>query len=215
MSIIGTNLSDSTDRTIFARLPLAIDGAFVSFDVPSAGISVPGHVSYVSPKQINVQVPWELAGQTSAQMKVTISSAYGNVFTVPIAPTSPAFFEIAAGQVAAQDLSFAIITPSHPAVRGSYVTLYCNGLGPVSNQPASGDPAPGVEPLARTTTTPVVTFGTTAAPASSVAFSGMTPNTTGLYQINVIVPDSLAPGNYPLTVSIGGKTSKASGIVVK
>jgi minor extracellular serine protease Vpr len=215
MSIIGTNLSDSTDRTIFARLPLAIDGAFVSFDVPSAGISVPGHVSYVSPKQINVQVPWELAGQTSAQMKVTISSAYGNVFTVPIAPTSPAFFEIAAGQVAAQDLSFAIITPSHPAVRGSYVTLYCNGLGPVSNQPASGDPAPGVEPLARTTTTPVVTFGTTVAPASSVAFSGMTPNTTGLYQINVIVPDSLAPGNYPLTVSIGGKTSKASGIVVK
>jgi minor extracellular serine protease Vpr len=213
MSIIGTNLSDFTDRTIFARLPLSIDGAFVSFDVPSAGISVPGHVSYVSPTQINVQVPWELAGQASAQMKVTVSSAYGNIFTVPLAAYSPAFFEIAPGQVAAEDLSYAIITPTHPAVRGTIITLYANGLGPVNNQPASGDPSPAAEPLARTTTTPVVMFGTTQ--ATDISFSGMTPNTTGLYQINVTVPASLVPGNTPLTVSIGGKTSKVSGIVVQ
>ncbi len=215
VTIVGTALSDFTDRTVTARLPLSIDGASVSFDVPAAGISVPGHLSYASDTQINVQVPWELAGQASAQMKVSISSAIGNVFTAPVAAYSPAFFEIAPGEVAAEDLSYGIITPTHPAVRGAYVTLYANGLGPVSNQPPSGDPSPAVEPLARTSTTPVVTFGTTVAPASSVAFSGMTPGTTGLYQINVIVPASLAPGNIPLTVTIGGKTSKASGITVQ
>ena len=208
----GTGLSDYTDQTYTARLPLSIDAAFVSFDVPSAGISVPGHLSYASPNQINLQVPWELAGQKAAQMKVTIDFTYGNVFTVPIALYSPAFFEIAPGEVAAEDLSYAVITPSHPAVHGQVVTLYVNGLGPTSNQPASGDPSPGAANLAQTTTQPIVTFGTTQATPS---FSGLTPGIAGLYQINVTVPSTLAPGNYPVTVTIGGVTSKASGIQVQ
>jgi uncharacterized protein (TIGR03437 family) len=213
ITILGTGLCDFTDQTYTARLPLSIDLSIVSFDVPSAGISVPGHLSYASPNQINVQVPWELAGQKSAQMKVTIDFTYGNVFTIPIALYSPAFFEIAPGEVAAEDLSYTVITPSHPAIHGNIVTLYANGLGPVSNQPVSGDPSPGAATLAQTTTTPVVTFGTTA--ATTVSFSGLTPGIAGLYQINVTVPSTLAPGNYPLTVAIGGVTSKASGIQVQ
>ena len=78
ISIFGSNLSDFTDSTGSANLPLAIDLVNVSFDVPSAGISVPGHLIYVSANQVNVQVPWELQGQTSAQVKVTIDYTYGN-----------------------------------------------------------------------------------------------------------------------------------------
>jgi uncharacterized protein (TIGR03437 family) len=146
-------------------------------------------------------------------MKVTINFTYGNVFAIPIALTSPAFFEIAPGEVAAEDLTYTVITPSHPAVHGQTVTLYANGLGPVSNQPASGDPSPGAPNLAQTTSLPIVTFGTTQ--ATTVSFSGLTPGIAGLYQINVVVPSTLASGNYPLTVSIGGVTSKASGIQVQ
>jgi minor extracellular serine protease Vpr len=213
ITILGTGLCDYTDQTYTARLPLSIDACIVSFDVPSAGISVPGHLSYASPNQINVQVPWELAGQKIAMMKVTINFTYGNVFAIPIALTSPAFFEIAPGEVAAEDLTYTVITPSHPAVHGQTVTLYANGLGPVSNQPASGDPSPGAPNLAQTTSLPIVTFGTTQ--ATTVSFSGLTPGIAGLYQINVVVPSTLASGNYPLTVSIGGVTSKASGIQVQ
>jgi minor extracellular serine protease Vpr len=212
ITILGTGLSDYTDQTYTARLPLSIDSCIVSFDVLSAGISVPGHLSYASPNQINVQVPWELAGQKTAQMKVTINFTYGNVFTIPLALYSPAFFEIATGEVAAEDLSYTVITPSHPAVHGQTVTLYANGLGPVSNQPASGDPSPSAPNLAQTTTVPIVTFGTAQATPS---FTGLTPGIAGLYQINVTVPSTLAPGNYPLTVTIGGVTSKASGIQVQ
>jgi uncharacterized protein (TIGR03437 family) len=211
ISILGTALCDFIDQTYAARLPLSLE-SIVSFDVPSTGISVPGHLSYASPAQINVQVPWELAGQKTAQMKVTIGFSYGNVFTVPIALYSPAFFEIAPGEAAAEDLTYAVITPSHPAVHGQTVTLYANGLGPVTNQPVSGDPSPGAPNLAQTTTQPIVTFGTTQATPS---FSGLTPGIAGLYQINVTVPSTLAPGNYPLTVTIGGVTSKASGIQVQ
>ncbi len=214
IAIYGSGLSDTTDVTQTAKLPAAIDFVRVSFDVPSAGISVPGHLVFVSSGQVNVQVPWELQGQTSAQVKVTIDGVNGNVVTVPIANYAPAFFEIGAGVVAAIDplnASNPIITSTNAAKRGKIISLYCNGLGPVSNQPASGDPA-STAVLAQTTTLPVVTIG---GQPAAVAFSGLTPGLPGLYQINVTVPAGIGTGNQPVTLSIGGATAKASGITVQ
>ena len=64
------------------------------------------------------------------------------------------------------------------------LTIYANGLGAVTNQPASGEPSPG-QPLAQTTATPTVTIGCSTA---SLIFSGLTPSSVGLYQVNVTVP---------------------------
>jgi uncharacterized protein (TIGR03437 family) len=89
--------------------------------------------------------------------------------------------------------------------------VFANGLGPVTNQPASGDPALA-DPLSWTTTQPVVSIG--GRPAS-VGFSGLTPTLPGLYQLNVTVPSDLAPGTYPITVAIGGKTSPNSSLSVQ
>jgi minor extracellular serine protease Vpr len=211
ISIFGSALSDDTDSSSTARLPLAIDYVIVSFDVPSAGISVPGHLTYVSPSQVNVQVPWELEGQTSAQVKVTIDYSYGNVVTLPLQNFAPSFLEVLPGAVAALDMNYATIGASNPAVRGQSIALYANGLGPVTNTPASGDPASSTS-LAATTSTPVVTIGGATAP---VSFSGLAPGFAGLYQINVTVPSTIAAGQQPVVVSIGGQTSKASGIMVR
>ena len=49
---------------------------------------------------------------------------------------------------------------------------------------------------------------------AQVLFSGLTPGVGALYVLNVVVPPSLAAGTYPITVSIGGKTSAAASIVV-
>jgi uncharacterized protein (TIGR03437 family) len=120
-------------------------------------------------------------------------------------------FEISPGVVAALDSNFQVIGASNPARRGQVVQLYANGLGPVSNQPASGDPAPA-SPLAETKSAPVVMIG---GQQAAVSFSGLAPGFAGLYQINVTIPQNLAPGNQPVTVAIGGQTSKASSIVVQ
>jgi uncharacterized protein (TIGR03437 family) len=215
ITIFGSNLSNTTSSATTAMLPLAIDYTTVSFDVPSAQLSLPGHIVYVSPNQVNVQVPWELQGQSSVQVKVTVSdpsgSAYGNVVTVPLSDYAPAFFEIGGGQVAALDVSFKVIGTGNPAIRGQAVQLYANGLGPVDGQPASGDPAP-LFPLASCKSQPVVTI---VGQTTQGGFCGLAPGFAGLYQINVTVPLGLAPGTYPVAVSIGGQTSKASNIVVQ
>ncbi|MGA8647615.1 MAG: hypothetical protein WB628_12290, partial [Candidatus Sulfotelmatobacter sp.] len=75
-AIFGTNLMDTNNLSNYAiynsqlyesynssnsptdgSLPLQIDYTSVSFDVPSAGISVPGYISFASPTQVNVWVP--------------------------------------------------------------------------------------------------------------------------------------------------------------
>ena len=216
ITIFGSDLAGgSTDSATTSILPLAIDFVTVSFDVPSAQLSLPGHLVYVSDSQVNVQVPWELQGQSSVQIKVSAGDgfgvAFGNVVTVPLAEYAPAFFEIGGGQVAALDLSSKVITTSNPAQRGQIVELFANSLGLVSNQPASGDPAP-TSPLAMCSSAATVTIGSQTVPAG---FCGLAPGFPGLYQVNATIPTILTPGTYPITVSIGGQTSPAASIAVR
>jgi uncharacterized protein (TIGR03437 family) len=210
VAIYGTGLSDYSYSNPYTTLPMSLAYVTASFDVPSAKLSVPARLVYVSPSQVNVQVPWELQGQTSAQLKIVLfENEPGNVVTVPLADYGPAFFHTAAD---ALDENFKVITAANPAKRGGVAQLFLNGLGPVNNQPESGAPASGTN-LATTKQTPVVMIGGMQAP---VAFSGLAPGFPGLYQVNVTVPQGVTPGAaVPITVSIGGKTSKESTIPVQ
>jgi uncharacterized protein (TIGR03437 family) len=221
IAIFGSNLLDTNYQvssvgdtgvsTADGTLPLVIDGTTVSFDVPSAGISVPGHLTFANTGQVNVHVPWELQGQSSVKVKVSIDDYFfiGNVVDVPLAQYTPAFFQ-GNGVIAAEDAKTgAVITSANPAVPGEIVALYMNGLGPVTNQPASGSPAGS--PLSQTTTNPTVNFGSQQA---QVLFSGLAPGFAGLYQVNVVVPAGLT-GNQQVTVAIGGTTSPAATLPLK
>jgi uncharacterized protein (TIGR03437 family) len=202
ISIFGTNFGLNTASTTAARLPLSLLRTSVSFDVPEANLSVPGHPFYVSSRQVNVQVPWELRGQHSVRMKVSIENASGAVFDVPVADYSPGLFTYASGGqifAVAQNAGFAAVTPDNPAIRGQTVTLYGTGFGPVTNPPASGDPAS--DSSAITLVTPDVTVGGVAA---KVGFSGLAPGFAGLYQINVTIPQDAPAGMQPLHISANG-----------
>ena len=95
---------------------------------------------------------------------------------------------------------------------GEFISIYCTGLGTVSNQPATGAAAQA-SPLSVTTTIPTVTIGGVAA---QVGFSGLTPGAVGLYQVNVQVPAGARTGDaVPVILSIGGATSNAATIAVQ
>ena len=203
ITIYGTALSDATQVESTTSLPVALSDVSVSFD--GGGLSLPGHISYVSPGQINVQIPWEFQGQSSVAIKVIVSGLPSSVYTVPLAPASPGVFAIV------DATSGAVVTAGTPVKRGDALVIYANGLGAVSNQPASGEPSPA-QPLAATSVTPGVTIGGSTAP---LIFSGLTPGSVGLYQVNVTVPSNAPTGSQPLVIALSGINSQAVSVLVQ
>ena len=210
IAIFGAALSDATRVFTTPNLPLSLARVSVSFDALARNLSLPGRIHFVSPEQINVQVPWELQGLNSVLLKVRIGWISSALYTLPLADYSPAFFERvdAAGRrvIAALDEGFRVVESGNPARRGRVVQLYANGLGPVDPTPPTGEPTPA-QPLHLTRVQPEVTVGGRRA---QVSFSGLAPYLVGLYQINAVVPADAPTGLQEVRITIGGVTSKAA-----
>jgi uncharacterized protein (TIGR03437 family) len=46
-------------------------------------------------------------------------------------------------------------------------------------------------------------------PAANVLYTGITPSSPGLYQLNIKLPDATPDGDLPLVIEIGGVQSPA------
>jgi minor extracellular serine protease Vpr len=228
ISIFGSGLSESYLAVFTPYLPLSLAGVSVSFDVPAANIHVPAHFYFVNATQIDVQIPWELAGQPTAEVKVTLSDSVSKtvrpgdaelgtfqsqLVTIPIGTYAPEFFlyvdQSGTTLAAALDQNNVVIGTANPVQQGGVAQLFLNGLGPVASgtQPASGQPSPGTPSLATTPTTPVVTIG---GQPATVLFSGLAPLAVGLYQVNVEVPTGIVSGNEPVVLTIGSVISNTA-----
>ena len=214
----GAPVSPGSIATVFGlNLAGSSSGSLV---VQMNSITAPVYAATAT--QINFQVPWELAGLAQAELKITIAGVASNTIQVPLAASQPAIFtanSTGAGQavaVIANTSSLAapagVFAGSRPAGRGEFITIYATGLGPVSNRPPTGVPAPA-SPLSPITTLIAVTIGGISAP---VNFAGLAPGFFGLYQINAQIPSSLRPADaVPVTVSVGGTLSNTTTIAVR
>jgi minor extracellular serine protease Vpr len=209
ISIFGTALADATEAYSGTSLPVSLSYGSVTFDAP--GLSLPGHLQFVSPGQVNVQIPWEFQGLTSVQMSVASNYLYSDYYTVPLAAYSPGFFPYAGNAAAIDFEAGSIVTSATPAKRGHTVELFVNGLGAVSTTPASGDPA-STTALSNTLATPTVTLGGVNLP---VSFSGLAPGFVGLYQVNALLPADAPTGSQQLVITIGGISSAPATLPVQ
>jgi uncharacterized protein (TIGR03437 family) len=99
---------------------------------------------------------------------------------------------------------------THPAKAGDTLTLWAIGLGPTSPSVATGQPAPSIEPFARLTSTPVVTFGGGIGGATAnPLFAGLSPTYAGLYQVNVTIPANAPKGNVYVSLAFSDSTSNS------
>ena len=217
----GAAVSPGSILSVFGSFPLYATAQAPSLPLPAslAGVSVnvggiPAPLFYAAGSQVNVQIPWELAGQARATVTAAAWGQAGATQTVSLAPFSPGIFSMNAlgwGQGAIQDSSHRLVDSANPVSAGSPIIIYCTGLGAVTNQPPTGAAAP-MRPLAETTTKPTVVIG--GAPAG-VQFSGLAPGLAGAYQVNAVVPNGSATGDaVPVTISIGGMTSNTVTIAV-
>lgn len=141
-------------------------------------------------RQVNVQIPWELAGVTDAGLIVTVDGQKSPPIAIKLAPTAPYIF-VAGG--------LPLITRQLPARTGS-LTIYGTGFGPVNNQPATGSLTPAF--TSSTLTTPIVLLS--GVPVE-VTFSGLAPGLVGVWQVIVKLREDLpyAP-SVPLKLSFDG-----------
>lgn len=216
-SVFGTGLSSLSQSAATKPLPTSLGTATLRFNS-----SLPVPMFAVSPGQINFQVPWELAGQTQALLTVTEGGVTSPPETVRLAAFAPGIFTI--GQAGCQGAvlgasSGVLAAPtgripgriSRPVLPGEFITIFGTGLGPVTDQPRSGEAASSSR-LSSTTLLPEVSIGSIPA---RVTFSGLAPDFVGLYQVNAQVPANVPLGSaVPIVLSVGPARSNIATIAV-
>jgi uncharacterized protein (TIGR03437 family) len=167
---------------------------------------------YVSPGQINAQVPFELTPGNQYQIQVNNAGALSTPEMIQVAAQTPAIAALASGQVIAQRYpDYSLVMDDAPARPGDHLTIYLTGLGATDQRVASGAPSPAsalIHPLAA----PTLTLNGNTVP---VDFAGLAPGSVGLYQINFEVPEGTPGGNLALVVSQAGSISNAATLPVK
>ena len=208
VSLYGSNLAPSGTSAVAATLPLPteLDGVSVTIGgrtVPLLAVANPNGTA-----QINFQMPFGLAGHGSLPLVVNNGGILSNPVQIQVLPAQPGVF-LVSGQGALFHSDFSYITPNSPASRGEQIIVYCTGLGAVNPQIEAGFPAP-TSPLA-ISASPTVTIGGVSA---QVSFSGLAPGFAGLYQINVVVPQSVS-GTAQLVVAAGAVSSSPVSLTVQ
>jgi uncharacterized protein (TIGR03437 family) len=221
-AIFGSNLDDGSDNAFSSfgtngALLTTLGGASVTFN----GIPAPMFSAF--PGQLNVQIPEGLGSATSASVVVTVGGQSSAPQTVPLGSFSPGLFSTnqkGTGQGAIQVSNTSTYAAPAGSISGSasravkpgeFITIYCTGLGAVSNPPAPGTAASS-SPLSHTLTTPKVTIG---GEISTVSFAGLSPGYVGLYQVNAQIPADASGGSTVVVeLSIGGVESNTVTIAV-
>jgi len=204
VSMYGLNLGPTPAAVSTAldpatgALPTSLGGVSVTFD----GIQAPMLLS--SPGQINLQVPYELAGKGNTAVVVTNQGTASDPVTMPVLTAQPGIFV-----VVNQDGT--VNSQANPAPTGTYVTIYATGAGVVDPPVPTGVPAP-LSPLSFARGVSVSIGGTNA-----VVYQGgvLSPTFVGLLQVAAQIPATAAAGPQPGVLSAAGQSSPAATVVVK
>jgi len=177
--INGTNLGppgNAPQTTPPGPLPRTLGSTFVAVDgVRAPLITTGGFISF--------QVPEDEAAGVTASVVVSVNGAMSNTATVDMWPTSPAIVAVARA-------NGTIVAAGNAPAAGEVVTVYAIGLGAVSpDVPLGGTPPAGT--LVNTVATPELNIGGT---PMNVLFSGLSPDFTGLYQVNAQMPETPPTG---------------------
>lgn len=205
VSLFGTNLAKSTATAGSVPLPIVLPAAQGQGTRVMIG-NVPAPLFYVSPNQINLQVPLELAAGSTVNVQVATPDGASAPVPVTITTHVPGIFSLRGGYGAAVALLGSnLVTAAAPAKAGDTIVIYGTGFGPGQQNPPAGQqgsPASGEAPSAAAPVAiPVqVTIGGKRAP---VVYAGFTPGSVGLYQLNVVLPAGFLLGD-PLVVAQGG-----------
>lgn len=168
--------------------------------------------------QVNYQMPFEVE---TGQVKVVL--AYKGI---PLAfqflnvdESGVGFFTVDAsgmGQGSILNSDYSPNGQSNPATKGDFVSLYLTGAGKLVNQSTSqfANPLTGevlsTTPLYITQNLPTVKIDEV---ECEVLYSGLAPFLTGVYQINILIPQELTSGPHEIRVTLDEITTQ-TGVLI-
>jgi uncharacterized protein (TIGR03437 family) len=202
ISIFGRNLAKvGTDLSGW-------EGTVIPESLNSVAVGAGPHrarLLYVSPAQINAQLPFELAPGTHG-LAVNNGNGMSNIFAIPVAALAPAVFSGAILKRADNSL----VTAANPAQAGDVLVVYVTGMGQTTPALATGrlvDPGRMFSTVAATATV----GGKDAEVLSSTAAPGF----PGVYQVALRVPAGAGTGSVPLVLKAGTASSNAVSVAVR
>lgn len=180
--------------------------------------------------QVNFQALDNSSGDIRVQLVRNCGETYelrSNIVTVPVGPASPDFFAAQTSEdgtksvIAINATVGGLVGPTSlgpqyaPALPGDVITLYVTGLG-LTNTPFAPGQLPPSDASGVASAAPVAVLidGIQA----TVTYAGSAPGFAGLYQINVVVPETVNFGvevSISITSSAGGPaaTTPANGFI--
>ena len=196
MTVFGTQLAATTASAGVLPLPLSLAGVSPTVN----GVSAP--LYYVSPGQINVQVPYE-TGSGLAVLGVNNNGQVAS-FPFPVAPATPGLFTAADGS----------LTPSATARQGQTATAYITGDGDTTTFLITGASPPSGTTTAKLPRPKLPVTVTVGGLAATVSFAGVPIGLVGISQVNFTVPAAAPLGVQPAVVSVGGVKTQTGRLTV-
>jgi uncharacterized protein (TIGR03437 family) len=194
-SVFGTNLAASAQLASALPLPLTMAGVSATVN----GVAAP--LLYVSPGQLNLQIPYETATGTAllavsnngqvATYSFTVSASAPGLFTQNQQGTGP-------------------ITATSSGGRGQTFALYVTGAGEVSPPIATGAVPTGTQVPAPLLPVSVTVSGV----AATLNYVGIPSWSVGTLQVNFTVPQNAPLGAQSVAVTVGSATSAAATFTV-
>ena len=183
----------------FPAVPNALNGVSVKIGANAAPLF------YVSPGQINAEVPFET---TAGSQNIVVTNAGGtSTISATVAATAPSIFILdVAGNVGAvvKNADFSLVTASNKVRVGDTIVIFSTGLGQTTPAVQTGVLVQPPSATSFNNTVPVtVTVDSKSAP---FVYSIASPGFSGLYQTAVTVPAGVS-GAVPLVLTAGGNAS--------
>ncbi|MEZ5398468.1 MAG: hypothetical protein R2729_02300 [Bryobacteraceae bacterium] len=207
VEIFGDNLALTTEvaKLQDGKLPFEVNGVSVIMGNQRLPLVA------VSPGQLNAQIPTGIRVPQQLPLVVRAGNALSVPVRIPVQPVQPGLLVFADGRLIAHDETSAIVGQGGRARRGRPIVLYLVGMGVTNPGLDAGGVSPG-QPLAAAAEAPQVLVD---GQPVRVLFAGLTPGFVGLYQINVILPEDVAPGEVPVVVRQGDVDSNVARLVLE
>lgn len=186
-------------------------------------ISINGYLApiwFVTPNQINGQIPFEVTSGTATLTIATNGSAAVQT-TFQVVPAEPDVLVQGGGnQAIAVNAPYCgsacVNTPSNPAHAGDVEVLYLTGIGiPIPEIAVATGEASPVPPPQLISEANYAYSITMASQTTTVSFLGYAPGIPALVQANFQIPAGLGPGDYSVVVTVNGESSVPTTISVK